>query len=108
MILYEVELEIRDEIFADYRAWLSVHVEHMLELPGFVAAEILERREPPPPEGAHALTVHYRLTDDAAMQRYLAEHAPRLRAEGVRRFGDRFTATRRILVGSVPHGLPRS
>ena len=48
-------------------------------------------------EGTRALTVHYRLIDEAALQRYLAEHAPRMREEGMRRFGDAFTATRRVL-----------
>lgn len=101
MILYEVDLDIRDEIYADYRAWLGVHIDHMLDLPGFVAAEVLERREPPAPEGMRALTVHYRLIDEAAMERYLTLHAPRMRAEGLRHFGDAFTATRRIFAGTA-------
>jgi hypothetical protein len=69
----------------------------MLALPGFIAAEILEQRDPPPTRGTRALNVQYRLVDDAALQRYLTEHAPRMREEGVRRFGDAFTATRRVL-----------
>ena len=97
MILYEVNIDVRDDAYADYRAWLTVHVEHMLALPGFVAAEILERRDPPPPEGTQGLTVHYRLIDQAALDRYLAVHATRMREEGARRFGDAFAATRRVL-----------
>lgn len=101
MIVYEVNLEVRDAIFADYRAWLGEHVAAMLALPGFVEAEILERREPPAAAGTRALTVVYRLVDAAALESYLAEHAPGMRAEGTRRFGDAFTATRRILVPSA-------
>ena len=97
MIVYEVNIEVRDETYADYRAWLVPHVEHMLALPGFVAAEILEQRDPPPTRGTRALNVQYRLVDEAALQRYLTEHAPRMREEGLRRFGDAFTATRRVL-----------
>jgi len=97
MIVYEVNIEVRDETYADYRAWLQLHVEHMLALPGFLGAEILQQRDPLPTQGMRALNVQYRLVDDAALERYLAEHAPRMREEGVRRFGDAFTATRRVL-----------
>jgi Domain of unknown function (DUF4286) len=100
MIVYEVNLSVREHIYADYRVWLAAHVEEMLALPGFTAAEILEQREPPAPAGMRVVTVHYRLIDEAALGRYLAEHAPRMREAGVRRFGDAFTATRRVLAGS--------
>lgn len=98
MIVYEVNLDVRDSVFAEFRAWLGAHVGEILALPGFVGAEILERRDPPPAAGRRALTVWYRLLDAAALDRYLAEHAPRLRADGVNRFGDAFSATRRVLV----------
>jgi len=104
MILYEVNIDVRDAAYADYRAWLAVHVEHMLALPGFVAAEIFERREPPAPEGMRGLAVHYRLLDEAALERYLSTHAGRMREEGVRRFGDAFTATRRVMASLAPGG----
>jgi len=102
MIVYEVNIEVREAAYADYRAWVVRHVEEMLALPGFVAAEILERRDPPPTEGTRALTVHYRLVDAAALQRYLTEHAARMREEGTRRFGDAFSATRRVLAVVEP------
>ena len=108
MIVYEVNIEVRDAAYADYRAWLVQHVEQMLALPGFVAAEILERRDPPAAGGTHALTVHYRLVDEAALQRYLAEHAVRMRDEGVRRFGDAFSATRRVLAVIAPGATSRA
>ena len=108
MIVYEVNIEVREDRYADYRAWLAVHVDEMLALPGFVAAEILEQREPPSSEGTRALTVHYRLVDDAALRRYLADHAPRMREQGLRHFGDAFTATRRVLAVSAPAAVRRS
>jgi len=104
MILYEVNIDVRDAAYADYRAWLAVHVEHMLALPGFIAAEIFERREPPAPEGMRGLTVHCRLFDEAALERYLSTHASRMRAEGVQRFGDAFTATRRVMASLASGG----
>ena len=100
MIVYEVNLDVRDEIGAAFRVWLDEHAVDMLALPGFVSAEIFERRDPPPAEGIQALTVQYRLVEEAALNRYLAEHALRMREAGLRRFGDAFSATRRVLAGS--------
>ena len=99
MILYEVNLEVRDDALAAFRAWLAEHIEEILRLPGFLSAEVLERRDPPPPDGLRPLTVHYRLIDGAALERYLTQDAPRMREAGLRRFGDAFTATRRVLAG---------
>jgi len=41
--------------------------------------------------------VQYRLRDRAALDAYFAGPAARLRADGVARFGGRFTASRRVL-----------
>jgi dipeptidyl aminopeptidase/acylaminoacyl peptidase len=41
--------------------------------------------------------VHYRLRDRAALESYLREYAPQMRAEGIARFGTQFRAERRIL-----------
>jgi hypothetical protein len=98
MIVYEVNLVVRETIQADYRAWLAGHVDEMLALPGFVSAEILDQIEPSAPQGARALTVCYRLADRASLERYLTGHALRMREEGRQRFGDAFTATRRVLM----------
>jgi antibiotic biosynthesis monooxygenase (ABM) superfamily enzyme len=97
MIVYEVNIGLRADIYADYRAWLAPHVAEILAVPGFVSAEIFEVLDPAPAEGRRALSVCYRLADQAALDRYLVEHAPRLREDGVRRFGGAFAATRRVL-----------
>ena len=100
MIVYEVNLDVDAGIAADYRAWLDVHVGDILALPGFTGARILEVQEPAPPPARIALCVQYTLVDAAALDGYLREHAPRLRADGVARFGDGFRAHRRILRGA--------
>ena len=97
MIVYEVNLDIAADAFAAYREWLDAHVREMLSLPGFVSAEILACREPQPAAERRHLTVTYRLADEKALERYLREDAPRLRADGMARFNGKFTATRRIL-----------
>ena len=96
-VIYEVDLEVDNAIAADYRAWLRGHVAEMLELPGFTGARTYEVVEPVPSAGCIRLCVQYRLRDRDALDAYLREHAPRMRADGVARFGDRFRAQRRVL-----------
>ena len=97
MIVYEVNLFLRREVDAAYRAWLDAHVREIVALDGFEGAEVFERREPAAAEGELALCTQYRLRDAAALDAYLREHAPRLRADGVARFGEAFRAERRVL-----------
>ena len=97
MIAYEVNLDVDADVFAPFRAWLDEHVQHMLALPGFVSAEILERTDPPPAARQRSLCTIYRLTDARALERYLREDAARMRSEGLQRFPGKFGASRRIL-----------
>ncbi len=96
-MLYEVTLRVDAAIAADYRAWLDHHVRQMLALPGFLDARVSRVDEPAPGAGEVVFCCHYRLRDAAALDDYLREHAARMRADGVARFGDRFSASRRVL-----------
>lgn len=94
MILYEVRLDVDAAIADDYQRWLEAHVREILGLPGFVAADLLiEPRDP----GRVGWCVHYWLRDRAALDAYLRDHAPRLRADGLARFPGRFSGERRVL-----------
>ncbi len=94
MILYEVRIAIDRELAAEYREWLAAHMREILVLPGFEFAEMLREDA----HGAREVFVcHYWLDGREALENYLREHAARLRADGIRRFGDRFSAERRVL-----------
>ena len=97
MLVYEVCVDVHPSVHADYRAWLGAHVAGILALPGFLGAETFERVEPVADDGWPALCVQYRVADDDALAAYLRDHAPRLRADGLARFGTRMRATRRVL-----------
>jgi hypothetical protein len=97
VIVYEVNLFVRQGIEAAFRAWLPMHVAEILALPGFTGARLLEREQPPAQAGECALCVQYELRDAAALEDYLREHAARMRADGLARFGDDFRAERRVL-----------
>jgi quinol monooxygenase YgiN len=96
-IVYEVNIDLDAAIEADYRDWLRGHVEEILALPGFIDARVFDVIDPPPAPGRITLCTQYRLRDAAALQDYFDQHAPRLRGDGIARFGGRFVATRRVL-----------
>lgn len=96
-VIYEVAIEADAVIADDYRSWLDAHVREMLTLPGFVGARVYEAIDPPPTAGTHSFCVQYRLLDQAALERYMDQDAPRMRALGIERFGDQARATRRVL-----------
>jgi hypothetical protein len=101
-VIYEVNLDIEAAIREEYLAWLRSHIAEICALDGFTGADCSEVLDPPPPPGRAAFCVHYRLADAAALEAYLRDHAPRLRADGLARFGGRFTATRRVLALRTP------
>ena len=97
-LVYEVSLRVQRTIAAEYLPWLRTHIERMLTLPGFLHATLYAIDDQPATEDAGvAWCVHYRLRDRSALEDYLRDHAPRIREEGVLRFGAGFRAERRIL-----------
>lgn len=97
MVVYEVNIDIDPAIRAEYLAWLRPHVDEILALPGFSGADVFEVVDPACDDGWIGICTQYRLADRAALDAYLREHAPRLRADGVARFGDRMRGRRRVL-----------
>jgi hypothetical protein len=94
-VVYEVGLEADADIAGPFDTWLRDHIADMLQFDGFHSAEILD--DDSAPAGRIRRIVQYRLRNHAALDDYLANHAPRMRAEGVARFGNRFSATARVL-----------
>lgn len=94
-VIYEVTLHARIDIADAYLQWLRGHVAEMLALPGFESAELDALAIESATESSWC--VRYRMTDRAALDAYLRDHAPRMRNEGIARFGDAFRAERRVL-----------
>ncbi len=98
MVIYEVNLVVKNKIADDYAAWLPGHIRDMLALPGFESAEWMSDEDFHEEQGADARwTIHYRLRSHDDFLRYAEQDAKRMRAEGIDRFGRDFEATRRIL-----------
>jgi hypothetical protein len=94
-VLYEVNLDADAAIEGPFDTWLRDHAADMLQLDGFLSAEILA--DPAPPPGRVRRSVQYRLANQAALDQYLQLHAPEMRRRGTALFGDAFKAQRRVL-----------
>lgn len=96
-IIYEVNIFIERDIETDYRAWLTRHIAEILALPGFLDAECFDVQQELETDRL-AICVQYRLDSQASLDNYLQQHAARLRADGIEKFGRRFSADRRVLI----------
>lgn len=100
MVIYEVNLEVAPGIITEYQRWLGEHIRQVLKCGGFRYAELWNDLAGTS-DGWIPITVQYRCDSISSLETYLKDHAPKLRQEGVDRFGDRFRATRRILTDRV-------
>jgi len=96
MVIYEVNLTIDKQIYAEYHDWLIEHIRKILGFPGFIQAEIA--KEQTFENESPRLAVRYQIDNVDHLKIYLNQHAPTMRAEAVHRFGDKFSASRRIFV----------
>lgn len=97
-IIYEVTLHIDASLADGYDRWLRQHVTEMLALPGFESAVVHAVEAGPEDAETFSRVVHYQLADRTSFDAYLRNHAQRMREEGLKRFGNRVRANRRILL----------
>eukprot|EP01100_Stratorugosa_tubuloviscum_P005180 TRINITY_DN2353_c1_g2_i1.p1 TRINITY_DN2353_c1_g2~~TRINITY_DN2353_c1_g2_i1.p1 ORF type:complete len:111 (+),score=44.57 TRINITY_DN2353_c1_g2_i1:321-653(+) len=106
MIIYEVNLEIQNEVINEYQLWLNEHISQLLNCEGFIKAQILKSIELENSQNSEnkttfSITVQYFIKDLISLQNYLKNDAPRFRQDGINRFGGKFTATRRVFETSL-------
>lgn len=99
MITYEVNLTIDNIIIDDYYHWLIQHVKQMLQFNGFSSAEIAKEKTPEKSTQTK-ITVWYTLNSEESLNHYLENFAPAMREDGIKRFGNQFSATRRIFMNT--------
>ena len=92
--IYEVTLSVELEAAADIDSWLAGHIEKMLDVPGLVSAENFagDARD-----NRITRVTCYRFESEAHLNSYLETQAGELRQHTKDKFGDSFTASRRIL-----------
>jgi hypothetical protein len=96
-MLYIVNVGVRPERAAAWETWMaSSHIPAVLETGAFLGAWLTRD----PDSDSDALVAYralYDARDGAALEVYLRDDAPRLRAEHAEAFGDDVVATRELL-----------
>jgi hypothetical protein len=93
--IYEVTLITDPEIAESFDLWLGEHIEEMLQLPGFSKCNVYDLGDDE--QGWTRRVCQYHLETEADLSQYLAGPAENMRQSAVEHFGDRFTASRRVL-----------
>lgn len=96
MLIYEVNLTVNNEIYNEYYSWLVPHVKEMLQFRGFRKAEISQDKTAENDNEQKKLIVHYSVDSEADLHDYLNNHAANMRAGAIAKFGDKFSAVRRV------------
>jgi hypothetical protein len=93
MFIYNVTINIDDEVKDEWLTWMESHILDVLNTGKFVAAkltEVLIEEE----MGGTTYSVQYSAKTKEDIQNYYKEDAQRLRADGMRKFGDKMVAFR--------------
>lgn len=95
MTIYEVTITVQPDAAEEYASWLREHIQQIVQLPMVIRAtwSVVEQEEA---DGVQHC-VHYFLENRAALEEYFQHHAPAMREEGIRLFGGKFTAVRRVM-----------
>ncbi len=94
MIIYNVTVNVDESIHEDWYAWMTEkHIPQVMETGKFVKAKlvkvlIVEEM------GGTTYSVQYFTESKEKLEEYYKEHAPQLREEGARLFGDKMLAFR--------------
>jgi hypothetical protein len=100
MVLYEVNLTVNKEIQTEYLAWMPGHLQDMLQFDGFNKANFWEELPMDPtasPTATRHFVAQFEITNYDYLQNYFKHHATRMRQEAIDKFGNKFSANRRVL-----------
>jgi hypothetical protein len=101
-IVYEVNLEINEEVYESYMEFLKVHVGDMLKFEGFISAKIFTRNPKNENdtysfENPKLVTCQYVLKSIEHLENYIQNNSAKMRDEAIKLFGSNFKAKRRVL-----------
>lgn len=106
MLIYEVNLVLQDSIRKDFMKWLFVHIDDMLKIKGFNKAEVFEDQSGSSLNitcnndlSNYLVSVQYQVNSLEDLKKYFDLDAVRMRGDAINLFGEKFSATRRVLKG---------
>ncbi len=93
-MIYEVVLKVDKKIASKFAKWIPEHVQQVLETPGFKVARIYRPKIEVAESNLLNWTVQYDVSTPEALESYLNERAPAMRAQTEKEFGTAVTAER--------------
>lgn len=93
MIIYNVTINIDDSVHEEWLEWMmEEHIPQVMETGKFFKAKMVKVLVVE--ETGNTYSVQYFAEDKEKLNEYYKEHAPALREEGLKRFGDKMLAFR--------------
>lgn len=93
MIIYNVTSNIEESIHEEWLSWIKEHIPQVLATGKFekaTLAKVLVEED----MGGVTYAVQYKTYSREALEAYYKEDAPKLRAEGLKKFGDKVLSFR--------------
>ena len=95
MVIYEVNLSVNNLIYKHYIKWLKNHISKMLTFKCFYKYHLYE--VPSNNSDQKKICVHYYVDSLEDLEYYFNNYAEEMKLDGLKIFGDNFSASRRIL-----------
>lgn len=98
MIIYNVTVNIEDEVHADWIAWMKeFHIPEVMNTGFFVEHKICKVITTQEDETGHTYAIQYTCNSMDDLDEYQEKHAPKLIEEHVARYKGKFVAFRTLL-----------
>lgn len=98
MIIYNVTINIEDQIHGDWLRWMKeVHIPDVMETGCFIENKICKVLSVQHDEQGHTYAIQYTCENETQLNKYQEEFAPKLQKEHLDRYDGKFVAFRTIL-----------
>ncbi|OFY89303.1 MAG: hypothetical protein A3K10_17090 [Bacteroidetes bacterium RIFCSPLOWO2_12_FULL_31_6] len=98
MIIYNVTINVEEEIHADWIVWMKeVHIPEVMNTGVFIENKICKVLSTTEDETGHTYAVQYTCLSMEDLENYQKNHAPRLQKEHLDRYQGKFVAFRTLL-----------
>jgi len=98
-ITFEVNVKILKEIESDYVEWTLQHMKQVLEVEGFISAQM--RKLENESNEFYFYSICYIALNKVKIDLYFKNNAQTLRQSGIDKFGDKWSIERRIMLNSL-------
>ena len=98
MIIYNVTINVEEEIHADWISWMKeVHIPEVMNTVAYIEHKICKVLSTQEDETGHTYAIQYTCNSMSEVDEYQEKHAPKLQKEHTERYQGKFVAFRTLL-----------